>query len=928
MGGRQEAKATVGRMDFLTEEEQSEGVETTAARRFPWKSDPSEGWEVALATRVLPVFGGILLLVGAAIGATLIEGAFAPLLRVALGYVLTAALVGVGWFARKRSTPVGQATIACGLALGYFTSFGGHFLAPMRVLPLAVSLGAMLLFVGILVLLADRWRSQPMAAFGLVLGVVAALVSAPVAETFALVSLAGLSLAAGGLFLRREWMGLTTGAVSLVYVAFLLLWVIAPVPESAGAVLAHLGALVGVHAVFAVAFMRWGRPWLARERALREGVQEGTLPAIKPGTLPFASGFTIVNSLGVVALGTLLLWTTRVFWAEVHWFLFALTAAEALRLALPMLRGRWEQSFHAMLAFVLLSCGVVSLFSGLAESAVLAGAALAAAIAATRAPMLRIIRPLGALAAALSGAAYLDQAWPIPTIDSVFGHVAALLPPIFLLASALPWERLGTVEFVRPHWFFRATEALSAPFRALVAVILGLVHVVTQAPTEELTFVLVAATALLLAGGMALLGARAWGVALLAALGTFAVGAEEVGREALTYGVTILLTLAVPLLLTDAWRKTAFLWPRRGVALLGAIVALMLMMLNGVLFENLAGWTGGVLWGTTLLLLGGTFLLKSTARLPSLAREGIVGDGETIPEPRWAFSPGMLSALIIGLLGWCWAVLNDSQTGIVSPALVGATLLILSVPPIASRVPVAWRPLGGFLGALAWAVAWSIWREGAVGAAFVPALLAAMFGGAALLLPAMRPLLSAAPAAAVIAILVTLFPILREDALGAGTEAFAALAATLLVACGLFLSVAVQRRGLGLEEAVGPWKAVEAPALHGLLGVVGVTLTLFVLGLSNLLPGPLITPSWGALGAALLLAGLLLGDRTLRFTALGVFVVSVARVFLHDAVGLDAITRAVAFLGVGLLLVAGGVAYGLARRRLLASQAASADKDE
>jgi hypothetical protein len=41
----------------------------------------------------------------------------------------------------------------------------------------------------------------------------------------------------------------------------------------------------------------------------------------------------VLNSLGLIALSTLLVYTTQIYWDKVHYLFFGLMALEALRLA-------------------------------------------------------------------------------------------------------------------------------------------------------------------------------------------------------------------------------------------------------------------------------------------------------------------------------------------------------------------------------------------------------------------------------------------------------------------------------------------------------------------------------------------------------------------------------------------------------------------
>lgn len=63
---------------------------------------------------------------------------------------------------------------------------------------------------------------------------------------------------------------------------------------------------------------------------------------------------------------------------------------------------------------------------------------------------------------------------------------------------------------------------------------------------------------------------------------------------------------------------------------------------------------------------------------------------------------------------------------------------------------------------------------------------------------------------------------------------------------------------------------------------------------------------WGLLGLALLLIGFARGVPALRFGGLALFGLSLAKLFLYDLSSLSSITRALSFLAVGALLLAGG----------------------
>jgi uncharacterized membrane protein len=67
-----------------------------------------------------------------------------------------------------------------------------------------------------------------------------------------------------------------------------------------------------------------------------------------------------------------------------------------------------------------------------------------------------------------------------------------------------------------------------------------------------------------------------------------------------------------------------------------------------------------------------------------------------------------------------------------------------------------------------------------------------------------------------------------------------------------------------------------------------------------------VTGVWAASGLALLTVGLMRRSNLVRVAGLGLFGISLAKLFLYDLAALSSITRAAAFLVVGGLLLAGG----------------------
>jgi uncharacterized membrane protein len=66
---------------------------------------------------------------------------------------------------------------------------------------------------------------------------------------------------------------------------------------------------------------------------------------------------------------------------------------------------------------------------------------------------------------------------------------------------------------------------------------------------------------------------------------------------------------------------------------------------------------------------------------------------------------------------------------------------------------------------------------------------------------------------------------------------------------------------------------------------------------------------WGAIGLALLVIGLKRGGRDVRLGGLGLFGISLAKLFLYDLAFLSSVARALSFLAVGAVMIVGGLFY-------------------
>lgn len=867
---------------FLTDEEFA--ARLTANEATPRLSQrlSTMGAENLLRYAFLLAGGGFLVLAGTAV-AVLASGTMAPWLRVGLGGLVSAAVVGGGLFVRRRNESGGRLGVAIGLAIGYFTAFASHFAEPMRVLPMAwPSLGLMAALAAVLVVLAERWRSESMAATGFLLGVLGALLVAPESQAYALVSLVVLAAAAGVLLVRNEWSRLNALAVAGAYAGTALLWVVAPPGSEPGAVLAHFGALAAYYAAFSAAFLKWGRKWVAREQAAAHAPEAFGTPEVRIGSPPYSVAFSIVNSLAFSALSVALLWRTGAFLDRAEWLLAGIAAVEASRLALPRLRRAGLGQFHAIHAFVLAASAAAVAFAGLAEAMVLAAMTLAVAVASTRAPVLRWLRPLGVLTAALAVPAFLDEL-PFTGTENALGALAGLM----LIASALPWHRLGarTPDEGRP---LRILEFLSASARAFIASVLLFVLVVeapTSDPTDAALVALLAAAALT---GLIAARAHAW-IPTAVFLSIMAMlASHQVLDDDLLKGTAMLMLLVAG---SAAWTLAHQGAPGRllraayGLAALAVSAGWVLMLLDA--WEGFLGFHG--LW----LVGGGAGAIAAHAaarRIGTRAASGLEGPAATAES---FLRVGVASGGVLVASGLAASSFGDPRHFIGSPLIVTGALLGAWAAGSKLRIP---APAREALPALALLV----FGAGMLTGLESSGLAIALFAAAAIaMLEAARPAKSNGLVAAGGVGLFVLAPVV----LGAwGAQALTATGAILAMAASAAAIPAAYRFaaiGSALLPEVDGWRKAPlaaAPAFALVLLALATT--------PGLLPGLLVTGAWAVLGFVLFGLGIALRRAELRFTAFGVFAAAGARLLVHDLAGRDWLTIAVAAAIVGALMVA------------------------
>jgi uncharacterized membrane protein len=172
--------------------------------------------ETKLGTYWLSRIGIVSLITGTALLILTYFAELGPILRVALGYLIAAALIGIGWRIARRHTLFGNVVFGGGLAIAYFVTYALHFVRPMQVIS-SETLGVALVgaAIGAIVLTAHRRQSETVAGLALFLGLHTGLLTDVTALT--LVCTTMLALGAVFFLAANRWVIVPISCVVAVY---------------------------------------------------------------------------------------------------------------------------------------------------------------------------------------------------------------------------------------------------------------------------------------------------------------------------------------------------------------------------------------------------------------------------------------------------------------------------------------------------------------------------------------------------------------------------------------------------------------------------------------------------------------------------------------------------------------------------------------
>jgi uncharacterized membrane protein len=315
--GDAELREVVRRLEATVSqlEARIERLETAAMARVrpplpgspaPTPAPEKKDLEAHLGTYWLSRVGIVALITGLAFFIIYHFGELGVLVRVGLGYLLSAGLAALGLWLSRRHLLFGRIIFGGGLALAYFVTYALHFIPAVRVIPSEpLTLVLLALQVVGIVVIADRMRSETVAGIALFLGLHTGMISDITPFTLLSTTL----LAAGALFflVKNRWVIVPLSSLVAVYSTHVA-WAmreesIAPGEPASERLALSLSFLALYYVLFSVALLVHPRE-LSRRANL---------------------AFSLLNWVGLLTLGALEVER----WGETHLFTFFVTVAVA-----------------------------------------------------------------------------------------------------------------------------------------------------------------------------------------------------------------------------------------------------------------------------------------------------------------------------------------------------------------------------------------------------------------------------------------------------------------------------------------------------------------------------------------------------------------------------------------------------------------------
>jgi hypothetical protein len=277
-------------------------------------------FETLIGTKWLLRVGLGILAIALALFARSVLPQLPAVAKVALAYASAMALFGVGRVFEHRLERFARPVMAAGLAFGFFVAFSAHFVPAMRAVSLPVSIGWMALSMGSVLAFATRWRSQPTALLGIVLGHISAFVAVGGAPVYSLVLISFLALTAAALMLRHSWMAVGMVGVVASYASHLL-WFAPGASTQAGnpGFFLNLAFLTSYYGIFLIGDVLWWRRDRDRDEGELTAVQVRSARQIGP-----------TNLVLFASLVSMVFFMTRAEAEAIEWFYLTLGGFQGL----------------------------------------------------------------------------------------------------------------------------------------------------------------------------------------------------------------------------------------------------------------------------------------------------------------------------------------------------------------------------------------------------------------------------------------------------------------------------------------------------------------------------------------------------------------------------------------------------------------------
>ncbi|MCC6695095.1 MAG: DUF2339 domain-containing protein [Candidatus Hydrogenedentes bacterium] len=868
-----------------------------------------EGWERYIGTYILPRVGIIVVTVAVVTLLVLAARESTPITRVGFGYLVCAALLGVGRWLESKYRSYARVLYSGGIALSYFVTFAAHYIPQARVIesrPMA--LGLLALVVAIWTVVAQIRKSRIVAVLVTVLGHLTIFLSTQAAggmENYSVAGVVILSLGSAYFLLRNRWYHVATLGLAGAYINHTY-WLMTGHGEDTPAVFwTCMGIVSAYFLIFALA-----------ELFADENLRRKEMPTW------FRTAFVTVNSACFFALG----WFTvsGFTYSKPHQDLFRLGFALTLFLfALAYLHLRKRDPLYNVYmtkAVAMATLGLATRYGGYTLTAWLAVETVALLWSARRSGLV-VTRVLAFAVAALTLAfgyygAVTTGAIAYTDLDYFKSLIPALLTVVgFFVASQLyqrtDWMTrcpaglavnldtqglLWQLDLIRdrPKGMVHVTkpcEGLLFPYAYAMGGVLTLLVQTFYLAEDGHRFAVYAAFMLLLTLLTGVLKSKPYGLsAMLLGAACLAVGTIEIGlaqTAPIQFGLSGLVALFAASVRADRKlfeQQDALAFHQLPAApfflygITGWLLGLLISVeIDAYLHSALALLAAAYVAAILVLVLHSRALATVATGLLVWAAIGWFAAGEEPHTAQWHI---VLWALVVSALG------GDRYVALQQPRLrtqVFGHAAVLTAWVLLSQYAWLAAPEG-------WGIFW-------IGLAQF-ALLAYGLGFRSL----------AAFGAAVVGVAISSVLLITPDLSREMSES--ALVLSYMV-CALFWVLCERLTAM----ARAPMIRVNADVLYGFQ--VGAASLLFVIMLQR---APhlhnYITISWTVLAFALFGVSLAMGQRFYRYAGLCIFALAIGRAFIVDTRNLEGFYKVGAFGVLGVILLVVGFGYLQAMARL------------